>query len=232
DPTAGFGNADDASAAAQLSRVLRKADFECMDAVGQFNLSFVIARRRSDVPVQDDLFIVDQHAADEKYNFETLQQKTRFASQRLPEWLELSAADELVAIENAEVLKQNGFEIEVHPDGGEGGRRVRLVGWPEHKGTTFEHRDLEELIHLLRDCPAGTMVRCSRVRAMFAMRACRMSIMVGHALSKQNMTAVVRHMASMDQPWHCPHGRPTMRHLVDISGLRRVSRKVDWKAFG
>ncbi len=48
-----------------------------MEVVGQFNLGFIIARLNS------DLFIVDQHAADEKYNFETLQQTTRLQPQKL-----------------------------------------------------------------------------------------------------------------------------------------------------
>jgi DNA mismatch repair ATPase MutL len=52
-----------------------------MSVVGQFNLGFIVARKRSEAG--DDLFIVDQHASDEKFNFETLQQTTRIQSQRL-----------------------------------------------------------------------------------------------------------------------------------------------------
>jgi len=80
-----------------LSRVIEKQDFATMDVVGQFNLGFIVARRRKPVAivdgqigtgeaVMDDLFIVDQHAADEKYNFETLQQTTSIKSQRLFRW--------------------------------------------------------------------------------------------------------------------------------------------------
>ena len=45
---------------------------------------------------------------------------------------------------------------------------------------------------------------------------------------------VVEHMGTMDQPWHCPHGRPTMRHLSDIVGVGwdRAAFAVDWEAFG
>ena len=66
-----------------LSRVINKADFGRMEILGQFNLGFIIVRvRRTENPM-DDLFIVDQHAADEKYNFETLQLTTKIESQRL-----------------------------------------------------------------------------------------------------------------------------------------------------
>jgi len=81
---------DDEKAADALARVIEKTDFETMDIVGQFNLGFVVTRRQKMQPgsgsaaeMQDDLFIVDQHAADEKYNFETLQATTRIQSQKL-----------------------------------------------------------------------------------------------------------------------------------------------------
>ena len=50
--------------------------------------------------------------------------------------------------------------------------------------------DLEELLHLMHDRPTGQMVRCSKARAMFAMRACRKSVMVGMPLTKGQMTSV------------------------------------------
>lgn len=90
---AGLSNADDTTRANDaLSRVIEKADFAAMEILGQFNLGFIIVRLRkpmgsesgvNDGTGMDDLFIVDQHAADEKYNFETLQQTTKIESQRL-----------------------------------------------------------------------------------------------------------------------------------------------------
>ena len=51
--------------------------------------------------------------------------------------------------------------------------------------------DLEELLHLMRDRPAGQkMVRCSKVRAMFAIRACRKSVMIGMPLTQTQMITV------------------------------------------
>ena len=77
--------ADNEKATATLARVLSKADFGAMHVVGQFNRGFIVARLRKtdEGTANDDLFIVDQHAADEKYNFETLQATTRLESQRL-----------------------------------------------------------------------------------------------------------------------------------------------------
>lgn len=88
---AGVANMEDnESATRALARVIEKADFANMDIIGQFNLGFIIVRRQkatcdegAEGGQMDDLFIVDQHASDEKYNFETLQQTTRIQSQKL-----------------------------------------------------------------------------------------------------------------------------------------------------
>ncbi|EJC99529.1 uncharacterized protein FOMMEDRAFT_38738, partial [Fomitiporia mediterranea MF3/22] len=231
---------DEESAERELARVIDKEDFSSMEIIGQFNLGFIIARRRlrgKKPSVQssddsqtgldssanaelDDLFIIDQHAADEKYNFETLQQTTRIDSQRLykPRPLELTAADELLALENIDILKSNGFEVTVDEDAEPSQGRIKLVAQPVSGSTNFDMKDLEELLHLMQDKPAGQkMVRCSKARAMFAMRACRKSVMIGMALNNSQMVSIVRHMGTMDQPWNCPHGRPTMRHLTSLS---------------
>ena len=70
-------------AEATLSRVVSKDDFGRMDVLGQFNRAFVITRLCKPTEGHDDLFIIDQHAADEKYNFERLQIETRIESQTL-----------------------------------------------------------------------------------------------------------------------------------------------------
>ncbi|KAH9974897.1 hypothetical protein BGW80DRAFT_1169694, partial [Lactifluus volemus] len=248
--------ADDENATAALARVLSKADFSSMDVVGQFNRGFIVARLRkiNTEGSTDDLFIVDQHASDEKYNFETLQATSRLESQRLfaPRVLELTAADELVALENMEVLQQNGFEVALEEDQ-PAGRRLKLMAQPVNKNTEFdiqgkkisvryhtraltcgssETLDLEEILHLLRDRPSGTLVRSTKTRAMFAMRACRKSIMVGDSLNGKQMTAIIRHMGTIEQPWNCPHGRPTMRHLSDLEVQeRREGGTVNWAMF-
>jgi DNA mismatch repair protein PMS2 len=101
-----------------------------------------------------------------------------------------------------------------------------------------------------------TFIRPSRVRAMLASRACRSSIMIGHALSKKQMQKVnksryfntslfgficparqeeltifckkklwkvLSHLAELESPWNCPHGRPTMRHLMDLSSIKKAT---------
>lgn len=181
-----------------------------MEILGQFNLGFIIARLNS------DLFIIDQHATDEKYNFETLQQSCVLQNQRLiiPQVLELTAVNESVLLDNMEIFKKNGFEFRVD-ENKLSGQRVSLISMPFSRGWEFGREDIEELIFMLSDAP-GVMCRPSRVRAMFASRACRKSVMIGTALTVAQMRKLVCHMGEIEHPWNCPHGRPTMRHLINL----------------
>ncbi|KAJ1887698.1 ATP-binding mismatch repair protein [Kickxella alabastrina] len=198
-------NPEDASSA--LSQLIHKTDFARMSVIGQFNRGFIIAR------LNQDLYIIDQHASDEKYNFEQLQQRAVISSQPLirPAQLELSIVDEGVAIEHKETLMRNGFHVRVD-DTEAPGRKVSLLSQPFIDQTLFNQQDLLELVGKLCINPES-MPRCERARKMFASRACRRSTMIGDSLSLTQMKAIVRHLSDLDHPWNCPHGRPTMRHL-------------------
>jgi DNA mismatch repair protein PMS2 len=242
-------DADVENAEDKLALTIHKGDFGKMKIVGQFNLGFILAVRPSTIKANtctqadnpraddDELFIIDQHASDEKSNFERLQATTIVQSQRLvrPKQLELTAVEEEIVIENRDALEANGFLVEVDESGDEPvGSRCQLLSLPLSRETTFTLADLEELISLLGDNPTASspgggggggdattrrnMPRPSKVRKMFAMRACRSSIMIGKALSHRQMEKVVRHMGDMEKPWNCPHGRPTMRHLCGLGG--------------
>ncbi|KAJ2944257.1 hypothetical protein O0L34_g18240 [Tuta absoluta] len=197
----------------ELSREISKDSFLKMSVIGQFNLGFIITR------LEDDLFIIDQHATDEIYNFETLQKTTELTSQKLviPQQLELTGVNEQILMDNLDVFKKNGFTFEIDADALPT-KRVKLLTIPMSKNWIFGIDDIEELLFMLRESPtAPRRCRPSRVRAMFAMRACRKSVMIGTALANPHMKRLVEHMAEIDQPWNCPHGRPTIRHLVNLA---------------
>ena len=248
---------DDDNAEARLSLTVTKTDFERMVIIGQFNLGFILAVRPAlDEGDEDELFIIDQHAADEKYNYERLQRTVTLQNQRLvrPKPLDLTAIEEEIILNNKEALKANGFEIETtssatDDDAREG--RCRLITLPISGEKTFDLSDLEELLHLLSEAPASSIEipRPRKVQRMLAMRACRSSIMVGRTLTTKQMLKVVRHMGEMEKPWNCPHGRPTMRHLAglgswsgwlegeiidhddDSAGIVVGGKSTDWKAW-
>jgi len=118
-----------------------------------------------------------------------------------PRALELTPQEEVAVIENIEIIRKSGFDFEVD-DNAPASKKLKLTAQPFSKNTTFGLSDLEELIVLLQDRP-GEMVRCSKVRSMFASRACRKSVMVGTALNTEQMKKIVRHMSEIEQPWVC-----------------------------
>ena len=201
------------SAENELRKNICKEAFERMEILGQFNLGFIITK------LDNDLFIIDQHASDEKFNFEDQQRNMTIKSQRLiiPQKLELTAANEAILMDNVEIFRMNGFEFEIDQNA-QVMNKIKLVSLPISKNWTFGAEDIEELIFMLSDSP-GVMCRPSRVRKMFASRACRMSVMVGTALNQAQMKRIVSHMGEIEHPWNCPHGRPTMRHLVNLGML-------------
>lgn len=210
------------SAEEELQLEITKDMFAKMDIIGQFNLGFIIVRLGS------DLLIVDQHATDEKYNFENLQSSTILQYQKLtiPQRLEMTADNEMVLIDNLEVFEKNGFKFDID-ENGPPTQRIKLLGKPYSKQWEFGKDDIDELIFMLKDAPRGTLCRPSRIRAMFASRACRKSVMIGKPLSQSIMRKLINHMGEIDQPWNCPHGRPTMRHLVNIDMLLEAEEEDD-----
>jgi len=220
------------SAEQYLSLTVVKNDFARMRIVGQFNLGFVLVTRPGNFPDgtkatnKDEVFIIDQHASDEKYNFERLQAETTVQNQPLvrPHFLDLTAMEEEIVMGNLEALEKNGFLIDVDTSGDTAvGKRCNLVSLPMSREVVFNTRDLDELLALLAESPQSTSTstsntpRPSKVRRMFAMRACRSSVMVGKTLTRKQMGKIVTHMGEIDKPWNCPHGRPTMRHLMGLN---------------
>ncbi|KAF2996820.1 hypothetical protein E8E13_002396 [Curvularia kusanoi] len=235
----------------RLSLTVAKSDFNEMKIIGQFNLGFIIAvRPPTATSPTSDLFIIDQHASDEKYNFERLSATTTLVSQRLvhPHPLELTAVEEEIILANEQSLTANGFVVEVDTSNEE--RRAKLTSLPMSKEVTFTPTDLEELLALVMDNPPSSSTstspyipRPSKVRKLLASRACRSSVMIGKTLQNTQMENIVRHMGSMDKPWSCPHGRPTMRHLYGlekwegwlegdgVAGVDMRGGQADWAGF-
>ncbi|KAH7678710.1 ATPase domain of HSP90 chaperone/DNA topoisomerase II/histidine kinase protein [Dioscorea alata] len=180
-----------------------------------------------------------QHAADEKHNFELLSRTTVLKQQPLiqPIRLELSPEEEIVASMNMETIRKNGF-ILTEDTNAPPGRRFLLKAVPFSGNITFGAEDVKELISNLADSKEECSIissykldTCdsicpSRVRAMLASRACRTSVMIGDSLTKSEMQKIVNNLSKLKSPWNCPHGRPTMRHLVDLTSIGNQREEI------
>ena len=254
---------------------LSKSDIGEMQILGQFNLGFILCKSRKD----HQLWILDQHACDEKYNFESLCRDTKFNEQRLikPIPLELSPSEETCILEHRDVFKANGFRFDYKEDLPPR-HRLSLTTLPHSgardgcKAVQFGKDDVSALCAILgaegvsysQDGGTGAdgsglygnnavrryanhsmslsqsgdrvLAQLPKAIAMFATRACRGSIMIGTALNQGEMELIVERLVDVDQPWNCPHGRPTMRHVADLIPLideddNRLSKKISGPNF-
>lgn len=132
------------------SRVLTMQDFLDLRVIGQFNLGFIIAELRN------DLYILDQHACDEKIRFEGLQHSTSIHQQPLivPLPLEATASEEDIIEEHLHIFERNGFKIKVDPEK-PCGRRLSVSSVPFSKSVQFGLEDIHELASLIADCSGG-----------------------------------------------------------------------------
>lgn len=114
--------------------------------------------------------------------------------------LDLTAMDELTLSSHLNIFESNGFKIKVDEDAPPG-KKCRLQSVPLSKKTTFDVNDIHELIYLIDNQPGNPNLKCSKLKAMFAMRACRCSIMIGKPLTPKIMNRTVRHLSELDKPW-------------------------------
>ncbi|KAJ9066243.1 ATP-binding mismatch repair protein, variant 2 [Entomophthora muscae] len=190
--------------------------FNQMEIIGQFNLGFIVVR------LDQKLFIVDQHAADEIYHYTQLHQATPASLARqplaVPRPLHLSIADELIALDNLDLLKSQGYDLTFSPSNPPG-QRLKLLAVPLAASLTFDPQDLDRLIHSLASHPTlgcNLAARGGKLDAKLASQACRRSVMIGDPLGYMSMIRIVRNLALIPRPWNCPHGRPTLRHLATL----------------
>ena len=178
---------------------------------GQFHKTYVLAEE------QNDLVLVDQHAAEERVIFNRLMEASenpRTLSLLQPVSLDLSPVERTVLADEQERLAAAGFDIEPF-----GGDSWILRGVPEVLGVG---RGLDVLMRSLAseesEC-AASAAHDARARIM-ARVACHAAVTAGVTLTTERMTEVLRSLWETANPSTCPHGRPTVLRL-DLPFIER-----------
>ena len=161
------------------------------------------------VQYQDSLYIIDQHAAHERVLYErTLKgmKNREFTSQYLSPPIILS-----LTMQEAELLNANmdrfariGFEIE--PFGGEE-YAVRAV--PDNLFGIAKKDLLMEMIDDLAD-GINTSMTPELIDEKVASMSCKAAVKGNSRLSAQEVDELIAELLTLDNPYHCPHGRPTI----------------------
>ena len=176
------------------------------------------------VQFEDNFYIIDQHAAHEKVYYERLVKQFRehsINSQYLnpPMIVSLSMQEEEILKSNQEYFRQFGFEIEHF-----GGREYCISAVPSNLyGFTEEELFLEMLDRLEADNSKDALdVVASRIATM----ACKAAVKGNHAMSDQEAEKLIDELLTLENPYHCPHGRPTIIAMTKTELEKKFKRIV------
>lgn len=177
------------------------------------------------VEFENSLYIIDQHAAHERVLYErTLKEmKNReFTAQYLspPIILSLSMQEAQVLNENMDRFTRIGFEIE--PFGGEE-YAVRAI--PDN---LFGIAKKELLLEMLDDLTDGisTSMTPELIDEKVASMSCKAAVKGNNRLSAQEADALIGELLLLENPYHCPHGRPTIIAMTQRELEKKFKRIV------
>ena len=159
------------------------------------------------IEFQKELFIMDQHAAHEKVNFEKMRKKTLekpgISQGILPKTMIFNAKEEELYEKTKDYFTHLGYKIRKEED-----KRYLLEGIP----ADFPSLDAEMLFHEILDALAedGNLSEAESVYNKIASMACKASVKGNQLLSFQEAEALVQKLFTLENPYACPHGRPTI----------------------
>src|SRR6185503_17721413 len=173
---------------------------------------------------QDALYVVDQHAADERRNFDKLRRsfETRaVAVQKLlvPEVVELQPSEAAALAEHEDVALRLGVEIR-----SAGPSAIAVHGVPALLARARPERLVRDLIAELSRGSELARPYSGAVDLVLATMACHGSIRAGDTLSAEQAQALVASLDGVDFSGHCPHGRPVLLRIPFSELERRVGR--------
>lgn len=176
------------------------------------------------IELHDKLLMIDQHAAHEKVKYERLCRQIREGngvSQQLnpPIILTLSGKEEAVYLEYTEYFKRLGFEIEPF-----GGSEYAVRSVP----ADLFGRNAKELLDEIMDELAEGPIRGEPdvILEKLASMSCKAAVKGGHAISLEEAQALIDELLTLENPYHCPHGRPTVITMSRYELEKKFSRIV------
>ena len=176
------------------------------------------------VQFEDNFYIIDQHAAHEKVYYERMVKQFRehsIDSQYLnpPLIVTLSMQEEEILKSNLNYFEQFGFEIENF-----GGREYRISAVPSNLyGLTEEELFLEMLDNLASNNSKDAL---DIFAARLATMACKAAVKGNHAMSSQEAEKLIDELLTLENPYHCPHGRPTIIAMTRTELEKKFKRIV------
>ncbi len=173
---------------------------------------------------EEKLLFIDQHAAHEKVKYEALINKLENGSvdsQMLtpPIVLNLSAREAHLLEEYSSYFAQLGFEIEEF-----GGNAYAVRSVPCDLYGHCEKEFLEAILDELEEEPPHGAPKA--IAEKLASMACKSAVKGNHSMSREEMASLLEQLLQLENPYHCPHGRPTIITMSKYELERKFKRII------
>ncbi|WP_058304385.1 DNA mismatch repair endonuclease MutL [Gorillibacterium timonense] len=212
--------------AEQLARIVAPSDgsapampaFPKLDPVGQLHGTYLVAQN------EEGMYLIDQHAAHERINYEYYREKfgkPEEASQELllPLTLDFTSAEAAVLETRLSLLEQAGLYLEPF-----GGTSFLVRAYP-HWLPVGEEKDLvEEMIDWVLAEKKAVDLSAFRDAAA-AMCSCKASIKANQPITHSEMEALLDRLSACRNPYTCPHGRPILVSFT-LYELEKMFKRV------
>ena len=177
------------------------------------------------IQFEDKLFIIDQHAAHEKVKYERLMKQFHeksVVSQRLmpPIIVSLTGQEESILHTYEDAFTQLGFEIEAF-----GGNEYALRSVPvDLYGCSERELFLAVLDELSQE--TGNRGSFQVIEEKIASMSCKAAVKGNNRLSLQEAEQLIDELLTLDNPYNCPHGRPTIITMTETDLEKKFKRIV------
>lgn len=177
------------------------------------------------IQFEDKLFIIDQHAAHEKVKYERLMKQFHeksVVSQRLmpPIIVSLTGQEESILHTYEDAFAQLGFEIEAF-----GGNEYALRSVPvDLYGCSERELFLAVLDELSQE--TGSRGSFQVIEEKIASMSCKAAVKGNNRLSFQEAEELIDELLTLDNPYNCPHGRPTIITMTETDLEKKFKRIV------
>ena len=186
--------------------------------LGQINKTFIICESA------DGLVILDQHAAEERVNYERFLfelkdgavKKQRLLESRV---LDLNPEQKLMAMNNQSFLNKIGFEFEDF-----GNNSLKIATIPEIFGRLKTTIFIDILNEILRD---KEEIVSKEIEDRIIRFSCRASVKAGDELTRDEIRVLFKNLGRCKNSYSCPHGRPTIIKMT-ISELEKKFKRTGW----
>ncbi len=186
----------------EITPIKPTAKFPPLSVIGQYNKTYILCE------FDGTLYMIDQHAAHEKILFEKYLKEIENGSiiiqpLMIPSVIDLSIDDYSYFEENKDVFKEAGFLLEEF-----GGNSLSLKEVPYFLGKLNPKNLFLDILDNLKNLGNGktTEVKHNAI----ATKACKAAIKANDKLDISEMVNLIEELRYIDDPFHCPHGRPVI----------------------